>query len=159
METRLKKLVESGLNNIEIAKMLNVHRTTIGKYLKKYNIKRFKIKNINCGICDRELGDNPSNRSNCGTCITRIRRYRNKKRGIEYLGGKCIKCGFNGCMSAFDFHHVDWEDKDFAISQCGNKSWFILKKELDKCILLCANCHRKEHTKYSDIKLLEYINK
>lgn len=66
---------------------------------------------------------------------------------IEYKGGKCQKCGYNECQAALDFHHRNPEEKEFSI--CKRYGYRILseriKKELDKCDLLCANCHREEH--------------
>lgn len=72
--------------------------------------------------------------------------YRNKVKykAVEYKGGSCIKCGYNKCMSALDFHHVNPVEKDFSISG-GTKSFESIKKELDKCILVCRNCHSEIH--------------
>jgi len=65
---------------------------------------------------------------------------------LEYKGAKCEKCGYNNSISALEFHHLDPNQKDFMIS-AGNLSsdWTVVKEELNKCILLCANCHREEH--------------
>lgn len=70
-----------------------------------------------------------------------------KKWGIEYKGNKCICCGYDKCIEALDFHHLDQNEKEFNISEYGDKNlnWLELKKELDKCILVCANCHREIH--------------
>lgn len=68
--------------------------------------------------------------------------------GIELLGGKCAKCGgvFDPCQ--YDFHHVNPEEKDFTIGEnvLVGKEKFIM--EVNKCILLCANCHRLEHKEF-----------
>lgn len=72
-------------------------------------------------------------------------RKKNKERAIEYKGGKCVKCGYNKCNSALEFHHIDPNEKDFSVSQNMNMSWDKIKKELDKCILVCSNCHREIH--------------
>ena len=67
---------------------------------------------------------------------------------VEYKGGACQRCGYSKCMEALDFHHSTRGEKDFGISYKGHtKSIDILKKEVDKCELLCANCHREEHAK------------
>ena len=67
---------------------------------------------------------------------------------VEYKGGKCEICGYNKCIQALDFHHTDPTQKDFAISAKGyTRSWDTVKSELDKCKMLCANCHRELHTK------------
>lgn len=69
-----------------------------------------------------------------------------KEVAVEYLGGKCSICGYDKCIAALDFHHVDPTQKDFNISQYYKKDFTDeLKAELDKCILICANCHRELH--------------
>ena len=84
-----------------------------------------------------------------GACITGAQmRKQIKKWAIEYKGGKCEKCGYDKCIEALDFHHTDSTPKDFAISDRNLKlDWEDIKKELDKCKLLCSNCHREEHNK------------
>jgi predicted HNH restriction endonuclease len=69
-----------------------------------------------------------------------------RKRAVEYLGGKCRLCDYDKCLAAFDFHHTDPMTKDFTISEA--TSWARAKPELDKCELLCANCHREVHEGY-----------
>lgn len=74
------------------------------------------------------------------------RRMDLKKRAIEYKGGKCEKCGYNTCLQALDFHHINPEHKDFTIAQTRLYfTWEKIRAELDKCILVCANCHREIH--------------
>lgn len=71
-----------------------------------------------------------------------------KKWAVEYKGGECERCGYNKCIEALDFHHKDPNEKDFCISDRNiNQNWEEIKKELDKCEMLCANCHREEHVK------------
>ena len=71
-----------------------------------------------------------------------------KLRAIAYKGGKCNCCTRVYEPYMFDFHHVDAENKDFSVGVDGStRSWERVKKELDKCILLCANCHREEHAR------------
>ena len=67
---------------------------------------------------------------------------------IEYKGGKCEQCGYYRCLEALEFHHADPTKKDFNISSRGyTRSWKRVQEELDKCVMLCANCHRETHTK------------
>ena len=67
-----------------------------------------------------------------------------KEQAIAYLGGKCERCGYNRCNAALDFHHKDPSQKDFGIAAKGHtRSWDAIKKELDKCELVCSNCHRE----------------
>lgn len=63
-------------------------------------------------------------------------------------GLKCERCGENH-IACLDFHHVDKNTKEGAVSQLANSGLNKLLKEIDKCIVLCANCHRKEHYKDS----------
>jgi hypothetical protein len=63
---------------------------------------------------------------------------------IEYKGGKCIKCGYNNCVEALEFHHRDPSQKDFSISS-NSMGFERMKKEADKCDLVCSNCHREIH--------------
>jgi hypothetical protein len=72
-------------------------------------------------------------------------RIKIKERAVEYLGGKCSICGYNKCIKALHFHHIDPHTKEFTISQNTNKAWEKVKKEIEKCILLCANCHAELH--------------
>ena len=68
------------------------------------------------------------------------------RRKVNYKGGKCEICGYDKYLGALDFHHLDPAQKDFAISNSNiYKNLDKLKKELDKCILVCANCHREIH--------------
>lgn len=72
------------------------------------------------------------------------RRRAVKALAIEYKGGKCQLCGYNKYQGALDLHHVDPKQKEFNISRKGHsRSWERVKKEIDKCILVCANCHRE----------------
>ena len=77
-----------------------------------------------------------------------VQRRREKVRlmAINYKGGCCQICGYDRCIEALEFHHLDPAQKDFGISHKGyTRSWEKVKEEVDKCILLCANCHREFH--------------
>lgn len=72
------------------------------------------------------------------------------KRGLErkrYFvnksGGKCIKCGYNKCSRALEFHHIDPSNKKFSLglNNLWSKTIDELEKEWEKCQLLCSNCH------------------
>jgi hypothetical protein len=68
-----------------------------------------------------------------------------KLKAIEYLGGFCQKCGYDRCPDALEFHHRNPKEKDFHISNGNYRRWDRIQAELDKCDLLCANCHREYH--------------
>ena len=71
-------------------------------------------------------------------------RKRKKKALVEYKGGKCQCCGYSRCIEALEFHHLDPNIKSFTISG-KSKSFNSLKSEVDKCILVCSNCHKEIH--------------
>ena len=73
-----------------------------------------------------------------------LKRYRVKKEMVEYKGGKCEICSYNKSLRALQFHHKDPNEKDFNIGTKTNMCEKI-KKELDKCMLLCSNCHSEIH--------------
>lgn len=75
----------------------------------------------------------------------------NKERNVAWLkqyksDKKCIKCGFSH-LAALDFHHRNPEDKHDQICVMARSGCSIerLQKEIDKCDILCANCHRILH--------------
>ena len=71
-------------------------------------------------------------------------RRRQKLKLIEYKGGCCEKCGYNKSISALQFHHLNPDEKDFQIGG-SSYSFEKLKIEVDKCIMVCSNCHIEIH--------------
>ncbi len=65
---------------------------------------------------------------------------------VEMKGGKCQKCGYDKCLRSLSFHHRDRSDKKFQLDSrtIQSKSWDLIKKEVEKCDLLCLNCHMEE---------------
>ena len=75
-----------------------------------------------------------------------VERHKDKKKwAIDYKGGICVDCKQSFPTCVFDFHHLDESTKN------ENPSYFIrlskerAMEELDKCVLLCSNCHRIRH--------------
>lgn len=68
-----------------------------------------------------------------------------KQKAVEYLGGCCKICGYNKCIGSLDFHHINRKEKDIDYSLFKTIFNKRLTDELDKCILLCANCNRELH--------------
>lgn len=78
------------------------------------------------------------------TVYIRKRRLTFRINSIKYKGGKCEVCGYCKCTRALEFHHIDPKAKLFNIAQSAyTRNWEDVIKELDKCVLLCANCHRE----------------
>lgn len=92
----------------------------------------------------------------CIKCENSIRRNNVSMKIIDYIKscGKtyaCERCGYSGVFGSLDFHHVNPGDKQFSIGDYTNRTMSSYKfetdlvPELEKCILLCPNCHRQEH--------------
>jgi len=107
-------------------------------------ITKFKLKNciLLCKNCHNKL--HYSINSNVDK--------KDKKIFLEYKGvNGCIICGYNECVASLEFHHKDPKDKLFLIS---NKSHYYksieslkieIEKEINKCDVLCSNCHAESH--------------
>ncbi len=112
---------------------------------------------MDCKVCNKEIKQYQNRcRKRCGSCNTKIRRYRTKQAAIELLGGKCSCCGWSGHQAGFDFHHPD-QNKEFAVGDVANKAWEFVLKEVSKCELLCSNCHRIEHSERVDQIFLDEV--
>ena len=104
--------------------------------------------------CTNEVPESKSNKERCfccGKCKNKYfvdkRRWVLKLKAIEYLGGKCKICGYHRLPQALEFHHLDRDKKEFGLGLPHTRSWERIKKEIDKCELLCANCHREQEVK------------
>ena len=82
----------------------------------------------------------------CRVEAVQRRREKIKELAVQYKGGKCCICGYSTCIGALEFHHIDPSKKDFGIGAKGyTRSFSKIKEELNKCVLVCANCHREIH--------------
>ena len=72
-------------------------------------------------------------------------RRENKEWAIEFLGGCCNRCGGKFPLACYDFHHKDPGEKDHFPCRLLQGSREKLQAEIEKCTLLCANCHRIVH--------------
>jgi hypothetical protein len=116
----------------KVAQEFGYNKSTVSKYL---------IININEKLTEDEYKEKRKKDNVKGVVNWR----KDKKRKlVEYKGGCCEKCGYKKCIDAFDFHHMDPNQKDFGIS-AKSYSFERLKKEVDKCILVCKNCHAELH--------------
>lgn len=132
-------------------------------------MEEWKEKLHNCVICNKELTGrqtkfcSKSCKSKDYNSDPERRRYyqdrqNERRRGnkiifLEQFESKCSLCGYNKNTAALEFHHLDPKKKDFSLSSM-DFSWSIerLRSEIDKCILVCANCHREIHNPNSNIE-------
>jgi len=131
---------------------LNSHNT------RKLEEGRDRNSQYKCKFCERDCG---TRRKVCPACQTSLRRIKIKLKLVEYMGGKCERCGWSGSIAAFQFHHKSGinGNKVFEIGSSKSKSLESLKKESDKCELLCANCHRIHHaTRWNSILSVLELN-
>lgn len=91
----------------------------------------------------------------CGRCRSEHiaeHRRRLKRRLVQEAGGCCRLCGYDRCTSALQFHHVDPRAKEFHLSLRGvTRSLERLRREAEKCVLLCANCHEEVEHNHADL--------
>ena len=87
----------------------------------------------------------------CKSCFNNLcieRWIQRKLDAIEYKGCKCERCNLkveDSHYSVFEFHHLNPLEKDYDWTKLRLRTWNDIKTELDKCQLLCANCHRIVH--------------
>lgn len=106
----------------------------------------YKTKCDECFLLDLRAS-RKQNRKTVSASVTKQRRNR-KNKCIDLLGGKCIKCGYCKSTRALTFHHLDPSKKIADISKMISlNSWKSVVQELEKCILLCFNCHMEEEEK------------
>ena len=144
---------------------------------KKSNSSYFRWKRENkksswCSGCKKELplenfylkkskeGNNRP-QSLCKICNNKRSRERSssfKEWAVDYKGGSCIRCGYTRCLDALQFHHRDPSQKDIDISKIKLWSKENVKKELDKCDIVCGNCHSEIHYELRTGIMLENKN-
>lgn len=154
----LRKLVESSLSIRQIAKHTGKSIGSIRHWLVKHelNTKEWrKSKASECKFCGEtdknqfnDTGGGKLSKSKCKSCHNKytIERFKhNKQQAVRYKGSKCVRCGYDKCMGSLHFHHREPGQKDPSWRTM--RSWKIerLMAELDKCDLLCANCHGEVH--------------
>lgn len=119
--------------------------------------------NIKCVICDSEFVLNGKqggqNRIICYGCLpTGLNRQErnNRRRELFYYKAQqmklslgCSKCGYNKCAAALEWHHP-YDNKEHNLSTLLNVSLSLYMQEVQKCELLCANCHREHHFKTTE---------
>lgn len=144
---QLQQMVDEGLSSYKISDRTGKSKTTVRYWLNKYSLGTKKVFRCACG----EANPNnffPGRYSECKRCRRRWQNgasKRNKTTLVEYKGGKCVCCGYNTYIGALDFHHLDPRGKDPNWKKMRHWSAERVKKEVDKCVLLCRNCHSEVH--------------
>lgn len=160
-KSQLQKYVEDGLSQREIAEKIMCSPTTVGRHMRKHgftskrkNGPRAGSKPFVCKSCGEK---NPSkfrkqwhgpSYSKCKKChsIEQSNRYTKRREdAIQYMGGSCCMCGYCKYNGSLHFHHLDPSEKDPNWKHLKSHPLKKITKELEKCILVCANCHGEIH--------------
>ena len=118
------------------------------------DLTRVWKKTLHCSGCDRQLSRvqfyfrvDGRVTGHCRVCTRerlKVAKQQFKQACVDYKGGKCERCGYSRCLTALDFHHRDPAKKDFGIGHARTVRFSDgIRRELDKCSLLCATCHRE----------------
>lgn len=73
---------------------------------------------------------------------------RNKLKAMERLGSVCSVCNVEHPPASMHFHHLDPKTKVTEVSELLYRAWSSIEQELSKCVLMCAECHMKEHSRH-----------
>jgi hypothetical protein len=90
----------------------------------------------------------------CRKSSVRKQAVKQKLQMMKYKGNCCSICGYNKNITALEFHHIDPKTKSFELSYHSAKNWEEIKTELDKCIIVCSNCHKEIHNPTMELALL-----
>lgn len=133
------------------AELLNVSYSTLRHWIKKHDIKHSRrLKKHECETCGetKEAEFYGKQKATCKRCANAnsVEKWKILKlRAIEYKGGCCLACEYSKFYGALEFHHRDPTEKDHNWNTLRLCTWNTIERELNRCDLLCSNCHREEH--------------
>lgn len=131
----------------EISKELNKTIKALHRKAQRLGIKRKKFSKLSKSKQSKKSINKRYYNKNKDEIYKR-KKERIKKKREEFrilLGGKCSKCGYKKCFQALEFHHKSGKKEEHLSLMIKNFSKQKSLKEIEKCILLCANCHRELH--------------
>jgi transposase len=156
-ESTLVALVGEGLSVREIAARLDRSPTNVRYWLARYGLATLpKHRSVPRELWGQRLEGacpvhgavtvvvRPGGRPQCLRCRAEAvsrRRQTVKRALVDEAGGCCTICGYDACVSALHFHHLDPGHKRFSIGSLGTRALAAGREEARKCVLLCSNCH------------------
>jgi hypothetical protein len=84
----------------------------------------------------------------CKACVYEKQRRRwvdRKIKAVALMGERCQNCGYDRNYASLDFHHLDPSEKEYTWNELRERPWADVVAELNKCVLLCRNCHGETH--------------
>jgi transposase len=162
---RLEPLVEVGMSIAQIAAELDRSKATVRHWLRQYRLRtdgQAGGGRAGASAAARERGSTRADMfcathgltefvvtrrgyyrcARCRSAAVSKRRRRIKQILVAEAGGACALCGYDRCLAALEFHHLDPDEKRFELSRRGvSRSLARARAEAAKCMLLCANCH------------------
>jgi hypothetical protein len=165
----LEALVHEGASLREIAEKLDRSIATVRHWLRRWEIERIDCRKkpalssdapteieLRCerhGLALFRLDGRGSYRcKRCGQDRVAARRRKIKRILVDEAGGRCRLCGYDRCIAAMQFHHLDPRQKRFAVSYQGvTRGLEKARAEARKCLLLCANCHAEVEAGYRSL--------
>jgi hypothetical protein len=173
MRQQLEPLVEAGATLQEIAHALERSISTVRYWLNRYGLKTNPrrrrnevLEALRAGKTQVELNcprhgptrffiwtEETPRCARCNSEAVANRRRRVKEILIKEAGGACRLCGYDRHPSALQFHHLDPSTKRFGLSGKGiTRSISAVRREAEKCVLLCANCHAEVEAGYVQLE-------
>jgi transposase len=173
-QARLEGLVASGMSIAEIAKMVGRGKGTVRYWLRMYGLRTAGDRRGQHAALARAAGRQEVEREcgrhglatfaiegrgyyRCKRCRSEQvadRRRALKAALVAEAGGRCCVCGYDRCVAALEFHHLDPADKRLGIAAGGlGHSLERLRQEIAKCALLCSNCHAEVESGVREIVL------
>ena len=141
-------------------KIQNINLDELNEYYKNHTTdetsKKFNISKttVICNVDNKHINLTEEELKKKNYVHVKNRRQKLKKMSVDYLGGECVICGYKKCIGALQFHHRNPKEKDFTIGRYTVIAWEKIKKELDKCDILCSNCHSEVHFENWDVSPL-----
>lgn len=158
-EELLRMLVAEGLSTREIALRVDRSQATVRHWLRRYRLQtdpfrrsaelvvswtgKHQLLCATHGLTEFRPDSRGTMRClQCRSAHVVARRRRVKEQLVAEAGGCCVLCGYDRCLRALQFHHIDPATKEFAIGPRGvTYSIARARAEAAKCVLLCGNCH------------------
>lgn len=170
-ESRLRALVEAGATVREMAGTLERSAATVRYWMRRYGLKTQRRRlspsdvrrldalgvqpTLTCPIHGPTRHVRRESGFRCSVCRiadVSARRRRVKRILLDEAGGACRLCGYDACVAALHFHHLDPATKHFTLSLVGvTRALDAARAEARKCVVLCANCHAEVESGVADL--------